>query len=314
MQRKLTFACLVLAAAVATPRLFSADSRAPYQVVHGWPELPEGFAFGQVSGVGVDTQNHVWVFHRGDHPVMCFDGASGKLLASWGDGLIGMAHGLTVDKKDNVWITDLGHHQVFKFSNGGELLMAVGAKDVPGVDSRHFNQPTDVAVAETGEFYVADGYRNNRVAKFDADGKFLLDWGTQGEKPGEFDLPHGIALDAQGRVYVADRGNSRIQVFDRNGKFLHLWKSDELGRPWGLTVSSDGFLYMVDGGDLKPKPPGRGRVIKLDLQGKILEKWGTFGRYDGQFYWGHDIAVGKTGDLYVTDVDLGMRVQKFVRR
>src|SRR6185436_6262833 len=120
---KLTFACLVLAAAVATPRLFSADSRAPYQVVHGWPELPEGFAFGQVSGVGVDTQNHVWVFHRGDHPVMCFDGASGKLLASWGDGLIGMAHGLTVDKKDNVWITDLGHHQVFKFSNGGELLM-----------------------------------------------------------------------------------------------------------------------------------------------------------------------------------------------
>ena len=113
---------------------------------------------------------------------------------------------------------------------------------------------------------------------------------------------------------MADRSNSRIQVFDANGKFLHQWKSDELGRPWGLTISPDGYLYMVDGGDLKPKPPDRGRVVKLDLQGRILEKWGTFGSYDGQFYWAHGIAVARNGDLYVTDVHLGMRVQKFVRR
>jgi len=291
-----------------------AASPAPYQVTHGWPQLPEDFAFGAVSGVGVDSHNHVWVFHRGDRPVMCFDGDSGKLLASWGDGLIGLAHGLTVDSKDNIWLTDLNHHQIFKFSHGGELLMTVGAKDVPGLDGGHFNQPTHVAMGPGGEFYVSDGYVNNRVAKFAADGKFLLDWGTRGDKPGEFDLPHSIAADAKGNVYVADRSNSRIQVFDANGKFLHQWKSDELGRPWGLTISPDGYLYMVDGGDLKPKPPDRGMVVKLDLQGRILEKWGTFGSYDGQFYWAHGIAVARNGDLYVTDVHLGMRVQKFVRR
>jgi peptidylamidoglycolate lyase len=292
--------------------LFSAQGA--YEVVHGWPQLPDGFALGQVSGVGVDSHNRIWVFHRGDRPIMGFDGATGKLVASWGDGMFATAHGLTVDSKDNIWVTDVGHHQVYKFTNSGELLMVVGAKDVPGLDGRHFNQPTDVAVTPTGDFYVSDGYGNSRVAKFSADGEFLLDWGTHGDKPGQFDLPHGIALDPQGRVYVADRSNARIQVFDGDGKFLHQWKSEALGRPWGLTVAPDGYLYVVDGGDMNPKPPDRGRVLKLDLQGNILEKWGSFGSYDGQFYWAHDVAVAKNGDVYVTDVHLGMRVQKFVRK
>ena len=228
--------------------------------------------------------------------------------------MFGRAHGLKVDDQDNVWVTDIGHHQIFKFSHAGLLLMTVGAKDVPGLDGNHFNQPTDVAVTPSAEFYVSDGYGNSRVAKFSKEGGFLFEWGRKGDQPGEFDLPHGIALDSQGRVYVADRTNSRIQVFDGNGKFLHQWKSAELGRPWGLRVSADGYLYVVDGGDMNPKPPDRGRVLKLDLQGNILEKWGSFGSYDGQFYWAHAVGVAKNGDVYVTDVHLGMRVQKFVRR
>ena len=287
---------------------------AGYQVVHGWPQLPEGFALGQVSGVGVDSHNHVWVFHRGDRPILCLDAASGKILASWGDGMFVTAHGLTVDSRDYIWVTDVGRHQVFQFSHRGELLATLGAKDVPGLDGNHFNQPTDVAVTPAGEVYVADGYGNSRVAKFDAGGKFLLDWGSKGDQPGQFDTPHGIALDTEGRVYVADRSNSRVQVFDGSGKFLAQWKSPELGRPWGLTVAPEGYLYVVDGGDLNPKPPDRGRVLRVARDGKILEQFGSFGSYDGQFYWAHDVAAGRNGAVYVTDVHLGMRVQKFVRR
>lgn len=285
-----------------------------YKVVHGWPELPEGFAFGQVSGVGVDSKDRVFVFHRGEPPILCFEGETGKLLRSFGQGMFPLAHGLTVDSRDNVWVTDLRHHQVFQFSNDGRLLLTVGTKGQAGCDATHFNQPTDIAVAPGGAFYVSDGYGNNRVAKFAPDGKFLFDWGSMGGAPGRFDLPHGIALDRQGRVYVADRANGRIQVFDGDGKFLSQWKSEQLGRPWGLTVGRDQFLYVVDGGDLRKEPPERNRALKLDLAGKILEKWGTFGSYDGQFYWAHDIAAGSHGEVYVTDVNVGMRVQKFVRK
>ena len=301
----LLFLSLVLPPAVAPP--------GSYQVVHGWPQLPDGFALGQVSGVGVDSHNHVFVFHRGDRPILCFDAGTGKILASWGDGLFTIPHGLTVDSRDNVWVTDVGNHQVFEFSHNGELLMTLGAKNVPGLDGNHFNRPTDIAVAPSGEFYVSDGYGNNRVAKFSPQGKFLFDWGTKGAQPGQFDLPHGIALDPQGHVYVADRSNGRVQVFDGDGKFLAQWKGPEMGRPWALTVGPDGYLYVVDGGDLNPKPPDRGRVVRLDLQGKVLDQFGTFGSYDGQFYWAHDVAVARDGAVYVTDVHLGMRVQKFVR-
>src|SRR5713226_7797191 len=215
-----------------------------YQVVHGWPQLPDGWALGQVSGVAVDSHDHVWVFHRGDRPILCFDAASGKILASWGHGMFTTPHGLNVDSRDNIWVTDVGNHQVFKFTHNGELLMTLGAKNVPGLDGKHFNRPTDVAVSPGGEIYVSDGYGNSRVAKFSGDGKFLMDWGGKGNQPGQFDLPHGIALDAQGRVYVADRSNARVQVFDGSGKVLAVWKSPELGRPWALTVAPDGYLYV----------------------------------------------------------------------
>jgi peptidylamidoglycolate lyase len=299
----------------------------PYAVVHGWPVLPDGVVLGQVSGVAVDSHNHVFVFHRAEnswandktHPitaptVLCFDGESGELLASWGENRFLEPHGLRVDAHDNVWVTDRALQQVFKFSHDGKLLLTIGTERTPGVDATHFNLPADIAFASDGSVYVADGYGNNRIAKFSPDGKFLFDWGHKGQGPGEFDLPHSVAVDAQGNVYVADRSNARIQVFDSNGKFLQAWKSPELGRPWSLTIGPDNLLYVVDGGDLKPAGPDRGRLFKLDLSGKILAKWSRFGNYDGQLYWGHDLAVGKDGAVYVGDVYHGMRIQKFVPR
>ena len=304
-----------------------ADVGEPYIVVHGWPQLSDGFVLGQVSGVAVDSHNHVFVFHRAEnswaadktHPipsatVLCFDGASGKLLNSWGANRFLEPHGLRVDRHDNVWLTDRALQQVFEFTHDGKLLLTIGTERIAGLDGTHFNLPADIAFAADGGIYVADGYGNNRVARFASDGKFQFDWGSKGTGEGEFDLPHSVAVDAQGLVYVADRNNARIQVFDANGKFLKVWKSPELGRPWSLTIGPDNLLYVVDGGDLKPAPPDRGQIMKLDLSGKILAKWSRYGNYDGQIYWGHDLAVGKDGAVYVGDVYHGMRVQKFVPR
>lgn len=299
----------------------------PYSVVHGWPRLPEGMVLGQVSGVAVDSHNRVFVFRRAegswatDHSqpiasptILCFDGVTGALIAQWGDHRFLEPHGLRVDRDDNVWVTDRALQQVFKFTYDGKLLLTIGTEKTAGVDATHFNKPADLAFASDGGFYVADGYGNNRIAKFSRDGKFQFDWGRKGSGPGEFDLPHSVAVDAQGRVYVADRNNARIQVFDGAGKFLKEWKSPELGRPWSLTIGPDNLLYVVDGGDLKPNAPDRGQLLKLDLDGKILAKWSRFGNYDGQIYWGHDLAVGRDGAVYVGDVFHGMRVQKFIPR
>lgn len=296
-----------------------------YRVVRGWPLLPEAFVLGQVSGVGVDSHNQVFIFHRAYHSwnrtdepitvptIMSFDGDTGQLTASLGANMFVLPHGLRVDHQDNIWVTDLTLQQVFKLAPNGKVLMTLGTKGVAGRDGQHFDKPTDVAVAADGSIFVSDGYSNSRVARFSPSGDFLSDWGQKGDKPGEFDLPHSITIDHLGRIYVADRANSRIQVFKNDGSFLHQWKSADLGRPWGLDIGSDGYLYVVDGGDLRDAPPDRGRVMKLDLKGNILEKWSRFGNYDGQLYWGHAIAVGKNQDVYVGDVYHGMRVQKFSR-
>jgi peptidylamidoglycolate lyase len=308
------------------------SQRQPYAVVHGWPALPEGVVLGQVSGVAVDSHNRVFIFHRAegswatDHSkpiasatVLCFEGVSGtpckaadgKPLA-WGENRFLEPHGLRIDGDDNVWLTDRALQQVFKFTQDGKLLLTIGTERTAGVDVTHFNKPADISFAVDGSVYVADGYGNSRIAKFSREGKFLLDWGKKGTAPGEFDLPHSVAVDAEGRVYVADRNNSRIQVFDGAGKFVQEWKSAELGRPWSLTIGPDNLLYVVDGGDLKPYGLDRGQILKLDLNGKVLAKWSRFGNYDGQIYWGHDIAVGRDGAVYVGDVFHGMRVQKFI--
>ena len=294
------------------------DGDSSYVAVEGWPQLPEGSSFGEVAGMGVDSHNHVFVFHRGaDHPIVAFEGTSGKFSHSFGEGLFKNAHGLQIDSEDNVWITDNGHHTVMKFSHDGKLLLTVGEKDVTGWDATHFNQPTDVMVAPNGEFYVTDGYVNIRVAKFGPDGKFLMEWGKKGKGPGEFNLPHGIAQDAQGRIYVADRSNFRIQVFDEAGKFLHQWGTGQMtadGRPWGLEIAPNGNLYVIDGGNMNSNTPDFAQIVVLNLDGKVLDRWSSYGTKPGQLSWGHDVAVGKDGAVYTAEVRNNNRAQKFVKK
>jgi len=298
-----------------------------YEVVHGWPELPLGEILGQATGVDVDSKGDVWVFHRAgrewsepfpiepiDRPtVWVFDGRTGRLLKSWGANAFVMPHGLTVDPDDNVWLTDVGRHQVFKFTADGRQLLVLGETRVPGDDARHFDMPTDVAVAEDGSFFVSDGYGNARVLKFAADGTLLLTWGSPGTAPGEFDLPHGIAIDQRGRVLVADRSNARVQVFDASGKFLDQWQSAQLGRPYAVAPAQRGRAFIADGGDQPEAPPDRAGVAVVDADGQLIARFGRFGNYDGQFRLAHDIAVAADGAVYVVDA-WGQRVQKFVPR
>jgi peptidylamidoglycolate lyase len=280
-----------------------------------------------VSGVAMDTHGHLFVFHRADHPwltepdtaliteppLLRLDRATGKTEGAFGQGRFVVPHGLRVDGEDHLWVTDVGLHQVFELDHEGEVLRAFGVPREPGSDSSHFDQPTDVAVAADGTIYVADGYGNSRVVVFSADGSYEREWGVFGTGPAQFDTPHSIAIDLEGRVLVADRGNARVQRFDRTGQYLDEWKSAALGRPWALTVGKDGSVFVVDGGDQNPVPPDRSQVLRLGPDGAVLESWSSFGNKDGQLYWGHAIAVSAADEVFVGDVRFGMRVQKFTR-
>ena len=188
-------------------------------------------------------------------------------------------------------------------------LLALSAITGCSSDPLAFDQPTDIGFGKNGDVFIADGYGSSRVAKISATGSFLLEWGEKGIGKGQFYTPHGITTDAEGRVYVADRGNARIQVFDEDGVYITEWKGKHLGRPWGIQTGADGFLYVVDGGDQDLERP-RGRLLKLDRDGNVLASWGAPGSGAGQIDWGHDVSVGPDGSVFVVDIR-GKRVQKF---
>lgn len=298
-----------------------------HEVVSGWPQLPKDHVLGLCAGVGVDAQNRVFVFHRSGRnwsnpfpkepipqpTVSVIDGASGKLLSTWGENRFNMPHGLTVDHDGNLWLTDVGLHQVFKCTPEGKVLLTLGEAGVPGDDHTHFNLPTDVAVLHDGSFYVSDGYKNTRVMKFTADGRFEFEWGTKGKDAGQFHLPHGIAVGDQGRVYVCDRENERIQVFDAKGTFLDQWKGPHIGKPYGIETNAEGHVFVIDGGSPALKLSERGKAVELDATGHVIDTFGSHGDEPGQFQLGHDIAIGPDGAVYVAE-GTGKRVQKFVRR
>lgn len=307
--------------------MVTASGQSLREVVPEWPQLPEGHELGLCAGVGVDAQNRVFVFHRSGRKwsnpfpkeaiaaptVSVIDGVTGKLINSWGAGLFIMPHGLTVDHEGHLWLTDVGLHQVFKFTADGKQLLVLGERGKPGADQAHFNLPTDVTVLKDGSFYVSDGYKNTRVMKFSAEGKFEFEWGVKGTGPGEFNLPHGIALDAQGRVIVCDRENERLQVFDAKGGFLEAWKSPLIGKPYGVAATPDGVIYIIDGGSPSVKAAKRGKAVGLNLRGLVFDTFGSAGDGPGQFRLGHDIAVGPEGAVYVAE-GTGARVQKFVKK
>jgi len=284
------------------------------------------FILGQVAGIDVDSNGDIFVFHRAERiwegeeikleyiaspTILVLDKETGEVIAQWGAEMFVMPHGLTIDHEDNLWLTDVGLHQVFKFDRTGNLLMTLGERGVPGKNASHFNMPTDVAIARDGSFFVSDGYVNSRITKFSQDGEYILSWGSKGMNTGQFDVPHSIALDSQGFVYVADRGNARIQIFDHVGQFIKEWRGSSLGRPWAVRISESGDIFVVDGGDQNEFWPDRARILKLDHEGEILASFGSYGRAPGQFIWPHTIAIGPDSALYVGEVATGMRIQKF---
>jgi peptidylamidoglycolate lyase len=296
-----------------------------YHVVHGWPVLPENTILDEVSAVAVDSHDNVLVLQRGGRKwpdsgpldvspipvptVFVFDGRTGLLLTKWGGNILALPHSLTVDSEDNVWITDVALHQVLKFSQDGKLLLRLGERAVAGDDSAHFNRPSDVAVAPDGSFYVSDGYGNNRIVKFGADGKFLLQWGSKGKNAGQFDLPHALTLDRR-RVYVLDRGNRRVQIFDSQGHYLSEWKGPPFAALQDIKIGRDGLAFVVQMGP--EKLPDVTGLLVIRLDGSLIERVGRYGNYDGQFLDIHWVAVAKSGAVYTADFE-GRRVQKFVR-
>ena len=249
----------------------------PYRAEQGWARMPEGRTWGSTSAVEIDRDGHIWVAERcGANtcagsplaPVLQFD-RSGRLLKSFGEGTVIFPHGFHVDRERNIWVTDAQGkdgkgHQVLKFSPEGTLLMALGKAGVAGDGPDTFNQPSDVVVADNGDVFVADGHdagSNARIVKFRRDGTFIKTWGKRGSAPGEFNTPHAIAIDSRGRLFVGDRANNRIQIFDQDGTFLAEWK--QFGRPSGIDIDGRDTIYVADSESNARRNPGWKRGIRI---------------------------------------------------
>ena len=204
-----------------------------YRVVENWAKLPDGWEFMDVGAVAVDSKDRVYVFNRGEHPMIVFD-RDGNFLRSWGEGVFKRAHGLSIDANDTLYCTDDGDHTVRRCTTEGKIDLTIGipGKPAPFMSGEPFHRCTHTALSPKGEIYVSDGYGNARVHKFSPDGKLIMSWGESGSEPGQFNIAHNIATDDDGWVYVADRENHRVQVFDGNGKYEAQWNN--LHRPCGL--------------------------------------------------------------------------------
>ena len=280
-----------------------------YRIVENWAKLPDGWSFKEVAAVGVDNQDRVYAFSRGEHPMMVFD-SEGNFLKSWGEGLWPRAHGLHMGPDDTVYMTDDGAHCVRKCTLDGKILLEIGipGKPAPYMSGEPFHRCTHTALSPKGEIYVSDGYGNARVHKYSPDGKLMLSWGEPGTDPGQFNIVHNICADADGWVYVADRENHRVQVFDGNGRYETQWNN--LHRPCGLYMPyiRHPVCYI---GELGPgmavnrNSPNLGaRVSIVDHQGKLLARIGDPhpGLAPTQFIGPHGVAVDSRGDIYVGEV------------
>jgi DNA-binding beta-propeller fold protein YncE len=273
------------AAAVVAVLAFVAGGRTraqpnPFRLVPNWTQLPDSVTLGNRGfSADPDPQGTLWALHAGDPPLLRFD-RSGKLLASFGRGMYVGPHGLHVDAEGNIWVTDCAAfvspadagrgqgYQVFKLSPAGAVLMTLGTAGVSRAGRNSFICPSDVAVAPNGDVFVADGHDprqgqadGDRVVKFSSDGTFVTAWGRRGSAPGEFAGPHGIALDSRGRVFVADRSNNRVQIFDGDGRFIDQWK--HFGRPSGIHIDRKDALYVADSESNEKNNPGFQTGIRI---------------------------------------------------
>jgi len=291
-----------------TTILESGDFR--YEVNMDWAKLPEGWTFHEVADVAVDSKDRVYVFSRGKHPLIVFD-REGNFLYSWGEGVFKRPHGVTVGPDETLYCADDGDHTVRKCTLDGKVLMTLGTPDqpAPAWSGRPFNRPTKVAVdPKTGEFYVTDGYGNSRVHKYSPDGKLLFSWGQPGTEPGEFNIVHTVCLDKEGLVYVADRENDRVQIFDPKGKYITQWNN--MHRACGLYITG-GRRQLVYIGELATAVPVNKGMPKIgscisifSTKGKRLARLGDLlpGEEPNQFISAHSLAVDAHGDIYVGEV------------
>ena len=281
-----------------------------YEVAEGWGDLPADWSFKEVAGVGVDSQDRVYAFNRGKHPMIVFD-RNGEFLRSWGEGLFKRAHGITMGPDDTIYCTDDDDHTVRKCTLDGKVLLTLGTsgKPAPFHSGRPFNRCTHVAISPiTNEIYVSDGYGNARVHKYAPNGKHLTSWGEPGTGPGQFNIVHNICTDRDGYVYVADRENHRVQVFDAAGKYETQWVN--MAKPCGLFIDNkpDQLCYVGELGaaiSANEGAPGLGpRVSIYNLQGEVLARLGDTGPGEapGQFIAPHGIAVDSRDDIYVGEV------------
>jgi DNA-binding beta-propeller fold protein YncE len=325
----------------------------PYQSVPDFLKLPPDLYLGEVAGVAVNSKGHVFVFSRGNTTGPAYGAGAAQLLEFSADGKFlreighnlyawSFAHSVKIDNEDNIWVADKGSDMVIKFNPAGRVAMIFGRKQeasdegteplkhvkppLPPVDGL-FRQVTDMTWDRAGNTYISDGYINSRIAKVDKNGNWLKSWGEPGAQPGQFNVPHSIAADANGNIYVADRGNRRIQVFDGEGNFLRQITIDvpikgsarpaignmpaqmtgtmSPGAPWTVCITPppNQVLYASDAFP--------GRIYKLTLDGKVLGAFGESGKQLKQFGWIHQIACPSENELYVAEL-LNWRVQKLI--
>jgi len=281
-----------------------------YEVQQDWAQIPDGWSFTDVAAVAVDSKDRVYVFNRGEHPMIVFD-RDGKFLRSWGEGVFHRAHGLHIGPDETLYCTDDGDHSVRKCTLDGKVLLTIGipGKPSPYMSGEPFHRCTHTALSPRGDIYVSDGYGNAHVHKYSPDGKLLKTWGEPGTGPGEFNIPHNLCCDPDGWVYVADRENHRVQVFDGNGKYETEWHN--LHRPCGMVMETkrQPLCYIGEIGPTMPvnrEVPNIGpRISIVDHEGKLLSRFGAaHAGYDqpDQFVAPHGMAVDSHGDIYIGEV------------
>jgi DNA-binding beta-propeller fold protein YncE len=279
-----------------------------YELIRDFPKLPPGETFGMVSRVATDSQDRVYVFQRKDPPVVVFD-REGKYLGAWGSGEVTDPHGLKIID-DVVYTTDRSDSVAKSFTLDGKVILALGKRGVHSDTGNvtdwlaeraagPFNHPTEMIAHPNGDIYVTDGYRNARVHRFTKDGRLVKSWGAPGHGPGQFHLPHSIAFDPDGKLYVADRANKRIQIFSPDGDFLGQWTG--MGGPNDITRGKDGNYYIAEQ-ELDGKPA---QVCVRDATGNVLVRFDS--RHD------HGVGVDSRGDIYA-GLTTERSVDKFVRK
>ena len=336
MKRSVIRVLAVVVAAAASVSLH-AQTRAkaenvpeiPFESVPNFVQLPEGVYLGESMGIARNSKGHVFVYHRRDDTRLFEFDATGKFVREWTPGLYGFefAHKVRVDAQDNVWVVDEGTNMVIKFSPEGRVLLVLGRRpeavegavvtpqgDPPPAQRYLFARPTDVGWDPQGNIFVSDGYINHRVVKYDKNGRYIREVGSaiRGAEPYQFNTPHGLAVDGQGNVYVADRGNARIQVFDNNLVLRAIY--DNVGNPWEVCVSGGPHPYLFSSNSNPDANPAAswavtGEIYKMELDGRIVGKFGKAGKAVGQFQTVHGIDCKNPDELLVSEIS-AWRVQK----